>query len=82
MTRLRTSEGLDLDWVANNHEYGETHVEKIIRGFDLAIDLNLGVRDNASRGKHGCIRLTDSKGFLYSNNIISNVFVELSEIDL
>ena len=82
MTRLRTSEGLDLDWVSENHERGEIYVEKILRGFQLALDLDLGIRDNVMHGKHGRIRLNDPSGFLYSNNIISNVFVELSELGL
>ncbi|KAL7531487.1 hypothetical protein ACHAXR_004071 [Thalassiosira sp. AJA248-18] len=82
MTRLRTSDGLDLDWVAEHGEYGGAYVEAILRGFDLALDLDLGKRvDNSSRGKYGCIRLNDPKGFLFSNNIISNVFVELSEMN-
>ena len=81
MTCLRTSEGLDLDWVAEHDEYGETYVEAIIRGFELALDLDLGGRDDNSHGKYGYIRLNDPKGFLFSNNIISNVFVELSEMD-
>jgi len=81
MTRLRTSEGLDLDWVAEHGEYGEACVEAILRGFELALDLNLGDRDTGPHQKYGCIRLNDPKGFLFSNNIISNVFVELSDMD-
>ncbi len=80
MTRLRTSDGLDLDWVAKC--YGENHVNAILRGFELAMELDLGVRDlnGHPSQKHGRIRLNDPKGFLFSNNIISNIFVELSEM--
>ena len=35
MTRLRTSEGLDLDWVAKHAEYGENCVSSILRGLSL-----------------------------------------------
>ena len=80
MTRLRTMEGLDLDWIAKH--YTTSHVQAIQRGFDLAIDIDLGVSDNISPdAKYGSIRLKDPKGFLFSNNIISNVFLELSEMD-
>jgi len=90
MTRLRTSEGLDLDWVAGRNEYGTSHVEAILRGFGLALELGLGAREDddddadrrpRERNRHGRIRLNDPKGFLFSNNIISNIFVELSEMD-
>ena len=93
MTRLRTSQGLDLDWIVKHENYDIPHVEAILRGFDLAIELGLGVKDGASitsmgsdtddGNKHcyGSIRLIDSKGFLFSNNIISNIFLELSQLD-
>ena len=93
MTRLRTSQGLDLDWIVKYEKYDISHVEAILRGFDLAIELGLGVKDDASitsmgsdtddgkQQRYGSIRLTDSKGFLFSNNIISNIFLELSELD-
>jgi len=79
MTRLRTIEGLDLDWISKH--YTISHVKAIQRGFDLAIDLDLGVSDISSDEKYGSIRLKDPKGFLFSNNIISNVFLELSEME-
>ena len=93
MTRLRTSQGLDLDWIVKHEKYDISHVEAILRGFDLAIELGLGVKDDVSitsmgtdtddgkQQRYGSIRLTDSKGFLFSNNIISNIFLELSELD-
>lgn len=78
MTRLRTLEGLNLDWVAEHESYGETYANAILRGFQLALDLDLGCRmDN---GTYGFIKLSDPKGFLFSNNIISNIFLSLSEL--
>ena len=79
MTRLRTIEGLDLGWIEKH--YTTSHVRAIQRGFALAIDLDLGVSDNSPDKKYGSIRLKDPKGFLFSNNIISNVFLELSEMN-
>jgi oxygen-independent coproporphyrinogen-3 oxidase len=82
MTRLRTSEGLDLDWVAEHGDYGKTHIEAILRGFELALGLELGHKDAGTvDGMYGSIRLNDPKGFLFSNHVISNIFMELSELD-
>ena len=70
MTRLRTSDGLDLEWVAK--EYGESYVKAIMKGvryFKEETDL--------VKVSPGNIKLTDPDGFLFSNNIISNIFVEL-----
>ena len=79
MTRLRTSEGLDLDWVAKHQNYGKTYVNAILRGFQLALDLGLGYRIDSRCGTHGFIKLSDPKGFLFSNTLISNVFLSVSE---
>mmetsp|Transcript_28658 Transcript_28658/g.59658 ORF Transcript_28658/g.59658 Transcript_28658/m.59658 type:complete len:595 (-) Transcript_28658:318-2102(-) len=76
MTRLRTSDGLDLDWIAKNDLYGRSVVEDILRGFQLALDLDLGIRIPGS--EFGYIKLKDPDGMLFSNNIISNIFVELA----
>ena len=70
MTRLRTSDGLDLEWVAK--EYGDSYVKAIMKGlryFEEETDL--------IKVSPGNIKLTDPDGFLFSNNIISNIFVEL-----
>ena len=80
MTRLRTSDGLDLDWIANNKVYGETYVSKILEGFKLALDLDLGTITTTRDRKHGILRLRDPNGFLFSNNIISNIFLELDSL--
>ena len=80
MTRLRTSDGLDLDWIIGSKKYNEFHVEAILRGFELALELDLGMIIKRSKSKYGVIRLSDPNGFLFSNNIISNIFVELDSI--
>ena len=80
MTRLRTSDGLDLDWIANNEGYDETHVRAILEGFKLALELDLGTITRSRDRKHGIIQLRDPNGFLFSNNIISNIFLELDSL--
>ena len=75
MTRLRTSDGLDLDFVAD--KFGQARVDDILSGFQLAMDLNLGTSITSEQNRLGSIRLNDPDGFLFSNNIISNVFLEL-----
>ena len=72
MTRLRTSDGLDLKWVEDT--YGKTKVEKILRGMQLGLDLNLAVLDKDQQS----IKLRSPDGFLFSNTILSSVFAELS----
>lgn len=77
MTRLRTSDGLDLDQIAGQTQFKEAHVDSILRGFQLAIDLDLGTINTSGDHKYGLMRLKDPNGFLFSNNIISNIFMEL-----
>eukprot|EP00956_Cyclotella_meneghiniana_P001174 scaffold1327_cov65-Cyclotella_meneghiniana.AAC.13 len=72
MTRLRTSDGLDLDWIAQQSSYNESQIAAILRGFELALELKLGTATIAPGAKYGIIRLTDPSGYLFSNNIISN----------
>lgn len=73
LTRLRTKDGLDLDWIANNEEYGESYVEAIMKGVEFFVDTELVTLSP------GRIKLTDPDGFLFSNNIISNIFAELDD---
>jgi oxygen-independent coproporphyrinogen-3 oxidase len=77
MTRLRTSDGLDLDQIAGQTQFKEAHIDSILRGFQLAIDLDLGTINTSGDHKYGLMRLKDPNGFLFSNNIISNIFMEL-----
>jgi oxygen-independent coproporphyrinogen-3 oxidase len=105
MTRLRTIDGLDLDWINTQDEYNERHVHAILHGFELAMELDLGQRynnnspcfmiddtddDDTDNGmktttmtslSYGHIRLNDPKGFLFSNYVISNIFMKLSELN-
>lgn len=74
MTRLRTSDGLDLDWIANNEKYGESYVEAIMKGVKFFEDTDMVT---VSPGRN--IKLKDPDGFLFSNNIISNIFAELDD---
>ena len=73
LTRLRTKDGLDLDLIANNEEYGESYVEAIMKGVEFFVDTELVTLSP------GRIKLTDPDGFLFSNNIISNIFAELDD---
>jgi oxygen-independent coproporphyrinogen-3 oxidase len=71
LKRLRTSDGLALEWI--REEFGDIYVDAIIRGGQLGIDLGFANLDHDTH----TIRLLDSRGFLYSNSIISSIFVEL-----
>lgn len=73
LKRLRTAEGLLLDWV--QEEFGGDYVDAILRGAQLALDLNLAFIDNTTN----TLRLVDPKGFLYSNSIISSIFAEMED---
>lgn len=79
MTRLRTSEGLDLDWIREHVPNGANVVEKILKGSQLGLDMNLAdhTRSKSSSSSEGTLRLVDPDGFLFSNSIISSIFVEL-----
>ena len=79
MTRLRTSDGLDLDWIRDNVPGGQDVVEMIMKGAGMALDLGLAehVRSESDGGILGSLRLVDPSGFLFSNSIISSIFVEL-----
>ena len=84
MTRLRTSDGLDLDWIQDNVPgNGQVVVDKILTGASLGLDLGLASRDVSPEKKNslGTLRLVDPDGFLFSNSIISSIFVELGVAD-
>ena len=71
MKRLRTCDGLDLNWVENR--FGRDVLDRIISGSKLGLDLGLAeITNNNQR-----LRLVDPDGLLYSNYLISNIFVEL-----
>ena len=91
MTRLRTSDGLDLNWIRQNIPNGASKVKAILRGAELGIDLGLaehslpqsvGAADtdaNSNRSDSDILRLVDPDGFVFSNTIISSIFLELEE---
>jgi len=71
LKRLRTSDGLDLDWI--EERFGPNTRRTIVMGAQLGLDLKMAELDpSGSR-----LRLTDPDGFLYSNYIISSIFAEL-----
>ena len=73
MTRLRTAEGLDLAWLRDSVTDGHAKVGAVLRGADLALGMGLAEHDAGT--DH--LRLVDPDGFLFSNSIISQIFVEL-----
>lgn len=78
MTRLRTSDGLDLDWIKDNLPDGAPIVKKIMDGASLGLDLGLAEHiESESERSLGTLKLVDPDGFLFSNSIISSIFVEL-----
>jgi hypothetical protein len=86
LTRLRTADGLDLDWV--RREYGDEVVKQILVGAELALDLGLALHSHRQKDTEEAdadadvdvaenLSLTDPEGFLFSNTIISTIFAEL-----
>ena len=69
LTRLRTIDGLDTDWL--KLAYGEEAVRAVLKGAQLALDLGLANIENQ------ILSLKDPQGFLFSNSILSSIFVEL-----
>lgn len=76
MTRLRTRDGLDLTWVCNQ-ENGNDIMKKILLGAKLGFELGLVKRYTRIEAGIDRLYLTDPKGFLFSNTIISSIFAEL-----
>ena len=75
LKRLRTSQGLNLSWV--EEKFSTTCVEAILRGAQLGLELGLAHHDKANQS----LRLHDSKGLLFSNSIISSIFLELESLE-
>ena len=76
MTRLRTSEGLDMKWISQlDKDYDYGLYDKILQGAKLGIDL--GLMDRTKNDAQDMLTLKDPDGFLFSNTIISSIFVEL-----
>lgn len=93
MKRLRTSDGLDLDWV--EERFGTDVRNTVVQGAALGLELDMAEivdeKGNISGEPHDddrhsstttstsrtILRLKDPNGFLYSNYIISSIFAEL-----
>ena len=80
MTKLRTREGLDLNWIRKADTGGEAKADAVLRGAKLALDMDLAERERSDDNVYDYLRLQDPDGFLFSNNIISQIFVELDEL--
>lgn len=72
LKRLRTKDGLQLDWV--KEQYGDDYENAILRGAALGIELGMALVNGR------VLKLVDPLGFLYSNTIISSIFVEIEQI--
>lgn len=73
LKRLRTKEGLNLDFV--RQRYGHDYADSILQG--ACLDLNQLVTYEPP-----VLRLIDSKGLMFSNSIISSIFVAIDEANL
>ena len=78
LTRLRTVEGLNLHWIELSFVQGAQTVEAIKLGANLAISLDLAEIYHTS-GEGDYLRLLDPDGFLFSNSIISSIFLEIDK---
>lgn len=81
MTRLRTKEGLDLNWIETRYN-GKEILTNVMKGAELGIQLGLAkveYKDPAVDQDKGSLHLTDPDGFLFSNSIISSIFAELMD---
>jgi coproporphyrinogen III oxidase-like Fe-S oxidoreductase len=82
LKRLRTSEGLCLNWIQRTFstykkpQLGKLYVDAILSGTKLAMDLGFATFDEEEK----IIRLNQPDGFLYSNTIISDIFIALEEV--
>jgi oxygen-independent coproporphyrinogen-3 oxidase len=72
MKRLRTKEGLNIDYVRD--KFGMAYVDAILGGACLDLD-GLAVHEPPF------LRLVDSKGFLFSNSIISSIFLAIEGLE-
>jgi Coproporphyrinogen III oxidase and related Fe-S oxidoreductases len=80
MTRLRTKEGLDLNWINRRDKAGKHLLASVMKGAELGIELGLAkieYKDSTLGHDKGTLYLTDPDGFLFSNSIISSIFAEL-----
>jgi len=80
MLRLRTAAGLDVDWVAANHSAAAANA--VTGALDAAARGGLAVRRAPPPGgSRPVFALTDPRGFMVSNGVISDVFLALDGIE-
>jgi len=72
MLRLRLADGLDLSSVSA--KFGWEKAEAVHRSLKKHIDKGI------VQGNNQTVRLQDPKGFLVSNDVISDIFVALDRI--
>ena len=78
LKRLRTSKGLSLSWVRERFpDKGNKYVSAILEGAKLSLDLGLAKLEEEEK----LLRLVDPEGFIFSNSIISSIFVELENVE-
>jgi oxygen-independent coproporphyrinogen-3 oxidase len=76
LKRLRTSEGLSLDWIRQRFpQHKDDRITRaVMKGAQLGIDLGLASAED------DILILKDPSGFLYSNSIISSIFAEIENV--
>ena len=73
MLQLRKSSGLDLNTILQTYKNGASIVDVILDVAKVQREKGLVEYEEDT----GCLRLTDPEGFLFSNDVISDIFVAL-----
>lgn len=76
MLQLRKSRGLDLNSIINTYIYGTSIVDAILDVAKIHREKGFLVYSEES----GYLRLSDPEGFLFSNDVISDIFLALDKI--
>ena len=81
MRRLRTSDGLDIDLLQDAFPEQPNIGRSVLAGATLGLQLGLAERNHYDdeNEKYGTLQLKDPEGFLFSNSIISSIFMELDD---
>ena len=69
LKRLRTKEGLDLEWLEGR--FGSSVLAQVLQGVETSLEAGLALVEGRQ------LRLTDPAGFLLSNTVIANIFAEV-----
>lgn len=97
MLGLRLSDGIDLEYIANNFNKGNLIVDAIVRALESHMEMGTAElqrkqdgtdeesvvdTDQRSLATQACVaKLTDPDGFLISNDVISDIFLALEELE-